>query len=94
VCVTPRFGPSTQPVKLYIPTIKQRPQHFLRPNEPSFVRNGVLPIAKACGRFAPEDIMHAPWLSAVAKQLHCDVMEVPANAFTVLPFIFQARILC
>jgi hypothetical protein len=83
VCVTPRFGPSTQPVKLYIPTIKERPQHFLRPNEPSFVRNGVLPIAKACGRFAPEDIMHAPQLCAVAKQLHCDVMEVPANAFTV-----------
>ena len=27
--------------------------------------------------------MHAPQLSAVCKQLHCDVMEVPANAFTV-----------
>lgn len=88
VCVTPRFGPSTQPVKLYVPTIKERPKHFLRPNEPSFVRNGVLPIAKACGRFAPEDMMHAPQLCAVAKQLHCDVMEVPANAFTVSLLFF------
>lgn len=83
VCVTPRFGPSTQPVKLYVPAFKERPKHFLRPNEPSFVRNGVLPIAKASGRFAPEDMLHVPQLCAVAKQLHCDVMEVPANAFTV-----------
>ncbi len=27
--------------------------------------------------------MHVPQLSAVCKQLHCDIMEVPANAFTV-----------
>lgn len=83
VCTTPRFGPSCQVAKLYIPELNERPKHFLRPNEPSFVRNGIMPIAKSCGRFAPEDMLHAPQLSAISKQLHCDIMEVPANAFTV-----------
>ena len=90
ICPTPRFSQSTQSVKLFIPELQPRPKHFLRPNEPSFVRNGVLPIAKASGRFAPEDLLHVPQLSAVCKQLHCDVMDVPADAFTVRPFPFSA----
>lgn len=97
ICPTPRFGQSGQSVKLFVPDIRERPKHFLRPNEPSFVRNGILPIAKAVGRFAPEDLLHAPQLSAVCKQLHCDIMEVPANAFTVIadpsPHALSCRLL-
>ena len=89
ICATPRFNTSGQPAKLYIPGFMPRPKHFLRPNEPSFVRNGILPIAKACGRFAPEDLLHVPQLSALCKQLHCDIMEVPANAFTVSVLAFS-----
>jgi hypothetical protein len=79
---TPRFDHATNTTKLYIPS-ENRPAHFLRPPEPSFVLNGVLPIAKAMGRFAPEDMLHCSQLGAVAKDCHCDIMEVPANAFTV-----------
>lgn len=85
ICPTPRFGQSGQSVKLFVPDLRERPKHFLRPNEPSFVHNGILPIAKAAGRFAPEDMLHVPQLSTVSKQLHCDIMDVPANAFTVSP---------
>jgi hypothetical protein len=83
ICPTPRFDHSTSAVKLYIPESPDRPKHFLRPVEPSFVLNGTLPIAEAVGRFAPEDMLHASALSALPKLLHCDIMEVPANAFTV-----------
>jgi hypothetical protein len=82
ICPTPRFDHSASACKLYIQS-NDRPKHFLRPNEPSFVLNGTLPIAKASGRFAPEDMLHNSQLSALPKQLHCDIMEVPANAFTV-----------
>jgi hypothetical protein len=81
VCPTPRFDHSTTATRLFIPDVP-RPKHFLRPDEPSFVKNGVLPIAKACGRFLPEDMLHVSQLSAIHKLLHCDIMEVPANAFT------------
>ena len=80
---TPRFDHATNTTKLFI-SDENRPRHFLRPPEPSFVLNGVLPIAKASGRFAPEDVLHCAQLEAVAKNLHCDIMEVPANSFTVL----------
>ena len=84
ICPSPRFDHSTSAVRLFVhESTAARPKHFLRPNEPSFVRNGVLPIAKATGRFAPEDMLHASQLSALPKILHCDIMEVPANAFTV-----------
>ena len=83
ICPSPRFDHSTSAVKLFVPDGVKRPKHFLRPNEASFVLNGVLPIAKTVGRFAPEDMMHVPVLSALPKLLHCDIMEVPANAFTV-----------
>ena len=79
---TPRFDHSTTATKLFI-SDENRPNHFLRPPEPSFVINGVLPIAKVNGRFAAEDMLHNSQLLAVAKNLHCDVMEVPANSFTV-----------
>jgi hypothetical protein len=81
MCPTPRFDHSATATRIFIPDVP-RPKHFLRPNEPSFVKNGVLPIAKACGRFTPEDMLHVSQLSSVHKQLHCDIMEVPSNAFT------------
>ena len=81
MCPTPRFDHSATATRIFIPNVS-RPKHFLRPEEPSFVKNGVLPIAKACGRFLPEDMLHVSQLSAIHKLLHCDIMEVPANAFT------------
>lgn len=81
MCPTPRFDHSATATRIFIPGVP-RPKHFLRPEEPSFVKNGVLPIAKACGRFLPEDMLHVSQLSAIHKLLHCDIMEVPANAFT------------
>jgi hypothetical protein len=82
ICPTSRFDHGTTANRLFIPS-ESRPKHFLRPNEPSVVLNGILPIAKAVGRFAPEDMLHAPQLSAIAKNLHCTIMEIPACAFTV-----------
>lgn len=82
ICPTSRFDHATTANRLFIPD-HDRPKHFLRPNEPSFVLNGILPIAKAIDRFAPEDMLHVPQLSAIAKNLHCSVMEIPACAFTV-----------
>ena len=79
---TPRFDHSTSAVKLFI-SDENRPDHFLRPPEPSFVINGTLPIAKVSGRFVVEDLLHCSQILPVAKNLHCDPMEVPANAFTV-----------
>jgi hypothetical protein len=83
ICPTPRFDHSGTANRLFVRDSPDRPKHFLRPNEPSFVLNGVLPIAKAIGRFAPEDMLHASQLSGV--NLHCDIMDIPANAFTVSP---------
>ena len=82
ICPTSRFDHATTANRLFISS-ENRPKHFLRPNEPSFVLNGILPIAKAVDMFAPEDMLHAPQLSAIAKNLHCTVMEIPACAFTV-----------
>jgi len=82
ICPTSRFDHATAPTKLFI-SGQDRPGHFLRPPEPSFVSNGVLPIAKVSGRFVAEDMLHCAPLPLVAKNLHCDVLEVPANAFTV-----------
>jgi hypothetical protein len=80
---TPRFDHSTSSVKLFV-SDENRPDHFLRPPEPSFVINGTLPIAKLSpGRFVVEDLLHCAQILPVAKNLHCDPMEVPANAFTV-----------
>lgn len=83
ICPTTHFDQATAPIKLFIAG-QNRPRHFLRPPEPSFVHNGVLPIAKINDkRFIAEDMLHCPQLTAIAKNLHCDVLEVPANAFTV-----------
>ena len=82
ICPTSRFDHATAPTKLFV-SGKDRPGHFLRPPEPSFVNNGVLPIAKINGRFIAEDMLHCSQLVALAKNLHCDLMEIPANAFTV-----------
>lgn len=86
ICPTSRFDHATSPSKLFV-SDRERPAHFLRPPEPSFVNNGVLPIAKINGRFVAEDMLHCSQLLALAKNLHCDVMEVPANAFTVTHFL-------
>ena len=86
ICPTPRFDHSGTANRLFVRDSPDRPKHFLRPNEPSFVLNGVLPIAKAVGRFAPEDMLHASQLSGV--NLHCDIMEIPANAFAVSQLFF------
>jgi hypothetical protein len=89
ICPTSRFDHATAPSKLFI-SDKDRPAHFLRPPEPSFVNNGVLPIAKINGRFVAEDMLHCSQLLALSKNLHCDVLEIPANAFTVSPFCLKA----
>ena len=86
ICPTPRFDHSGTANRLFVRDSPDRPKHFLRPYEPSFVLNGVLPIAKAVGRFAPEDMLHASQLSGV--NLHCDIMEIPANAFAVSQLFF------
>lgn len=85
ICPTTHFDHATAPIRIFV-TDKDRPRHFLRPAEPSFVNNGVLPIAKINDkRFIAEDLLHCPQLVAVARSLHCEIMEVPANAFTVSP---------
>jgi hypothetical protein len=73
---------NTKPLKLYYP-VEDRPNHFWRPENASFVRTGVLALAPAMGRFLPEDCFTLP-LHDIAKTLHCDVMDVPGNAFTVI----------
>lgn len=93
ICPTSRFDHATAPSKLFVSN-KERPAHFLRPPEPSFVNNGVLPIAKISGRFVAEDMLHCSQLVALSKNLHCDVMEVPANAFTVRTLIAFELGLC
>ena len=72
---------TTKPIKFYFPS-ENRPNHFWRPENPAFVNSGVLAIAPSLGRFLPEDCFALP-LPDIAKTLHCDVMEVPGNAFTV-----------
>ena len=76
---------TTKPIKFYYPT-ENRPNHFWRPENAAFVHTGVLTLAPAIGRFLPEDCFSLP-LPDIAKALHCDVMEVPGNAFTVSFFI-------
>lgn len=72
---------TTKPLKFYFSS-ENRPNHFWRPENPAFVNSGVLAIAPAFARFLPEDCFALP-LPDIAKTLHCDVMEVPGNAFTV-----------
>ena len=79
---------TTKPIKLYHPA-EDRPNHFWRPENAAFVHTGVLTLAPAIGRFLPEDCFALP-LPDIAKTLHCDIMEVPGNAYTVslFPFLF------
>ena len=74
---------TTSPVQLHVQG-KNRPGHFWRPEDASFVQTGALPIAQAMGKWMPEDLLPNPSLWDVAtRDLMCDLMEVPANAFTV-----------
>ena len=74
---------TTSPVKLIV-TEKDRPNHFWRPEDASFVLTGALPIAQAMGEWMPEDLLPNPSLWDIAnRDLFCTVMEVPATAFTV-----------
>jgi hypothetical protein len=57
-----------------------RPEHFLRPYDQGFAASGVLPVGKAVAQFLPEDMMHAPFLERLSSFLHCNILEVPANA--------------
>jgi hypothetical protein len=83
---------TTKPLKFYFSS-ENRPNHFWRPENPAFVNSGVLAIAPAFGRFLPEDCFALP-LPDIAKTLHCDVMEVPGNAFTVSERTHFSRGVC
>ena len=72
---------TTKPIKFYF-TAENRPNHFWRPESAAFVHTGSLTLAPSIGRFLPEDCFSLP-LPDIAKTLHCDIMEVPGNAFTV-----------
>ena len=83
---------TTAPVKLFI-SDKDRPKHFWRPEDASFVLTGALPVAQANGRWMPEDLLPNPSILDVAiRDLFCDLMEVPSTAFTVSssPFLSSA----
>ena len=83
---------STAPIKLFV-SDKNRPTHFWRPEDASFVLTGTLPIAQAMGVWMPEDLLPNPSLWDIAtRDLFCSVMEVPATACTVmkLPVNFRA----
>jgi hypothetical protein len=74
---------STAPIKLFV-SDKNRPTHFWRPEDASFVLTGTLPIAQAMGVWMPEDLLPNPSLWDIAtRDLFCSVMEVPATACTV-----------
>ena len=84
ICPIRCFDPhTTKATKLYIRD-EDRPNHFPRPVECSFMFNGVLSLAPTIENFLPEDLLANPSLSDIAENdLKCKLMEVPGNAYTV-----------
>ena len=75
---------SVQVEHLYTPE-ENRPEHFLRPVDVSFLTSGVLSVARGHKQFLVEDKMHCSFLDSLAAMLCCDILEVPAIAVKVYP---------
>jgi hypothetical protein len=73
---------SVQVEQLYTPD-EDRPDHFLRPVDTSFMMSGVLSVARGHKQFLVEDKLHCSFLDNVASMLCCDILEIPAKAIQV-----------
>lgn len=83
ICATRMFDSNSKPMRLFIPE-DNTTQHFLRPDDDTFVSTGVLPLARAMGQYLPEDILHSTTLFQMATTLKCGLLEVPASAIKVI----------
>ena len=83
ICTTREFDPNSKPMRLFIP-MENKSEHFLRPDDNTFATTGVLPLARAMGRFLPEDFLHCTSLYQLANTFKCDILEVPAAAIKVM----------
>jgi hypothetical protein len=83
ICTTREFDPNSKPMRLFIP-MENKSEHFLRPDDNTFATTGVLPLARAMGRFLPEDFLHCTSLYQLANTFKCDILEVPAAAIKVI----------
>jgi hypothetical protein len=59
---------------------KNRPEHFLRPQNEQLALDGILPDCPNFQNFAVEDIIHIGPLCGWAQCIGCPVWKVPANA--------------
>jgi hypothetical protein len=82
ICPTRFFNSNAQPVRMFISS-KDRPNHFLRPEDTGFCTSGVLTLAKGVEQFLPEDLLHCPAIPMIAKTLSCKILQVPASAVKV-----------
>jgi hypothetical protein len=92
ICTTREFDPNSKPMRLFIP-MENKSEHFLRPDDNTFATTGVLPLARAMGRFLPEDFLHCTSLYQLANTFKCDILEVPAAAVKVTMTAFLLCVL-
>jgi hypothetical protein len=92
ICTTREFDPNSKPMRLFIP-MENKSEHFLRPDDNTFATTGVLPLARAMGRFLPEDFLHCTSLYQLANTFKCDILEVPAAAVKVMMTAFLPCVL-
>lgn len=81
-CRTRVYGLDSKPVRIF-PSSEGRPEHFLRPEDPTFPTTGVLTLARQIGSYLPEDMSHCTWLHLLADDLYCTILEVPSKAVHV-----------
>lgn len=76
------FDDSAHAVELTIQS-ENRPEHFWRPSEKSFMETGFLSVAGAIGRLLPEDYLHIPGHPMVAQRYCCgdDIMSTPPESY-------------
>jgi len=88
ICPTSFYNSNTEPVRMFIPD-RNRPAHFLRPDDNIFPSTGLVVLAKGVEQFLPEDLLHCPAIPMIAKTLSCKIHQVPAAAVKVCCFLSQ-----
>lgn len=81
-CRTRVFGLDSKTIRIF-PSAEGRPEHFLRPDDPTFPSTGALSLARQMDRYLPEDMAHCPWLYMLAGNLFCSMLSVPSKAIHV-----------
>jgi hypothetical protein len=82
ICPTSFYSANAEPVRMFIPS-KNRPTHFLRPDDNIFPNTGLIALAKGVEQFLPEDLLHCPAVPMVARTLGCKILQVPSTAIKV-----------